>query len=43
MSVAIDRFLRFASDKAGIYIPPSDEYIAVQRMQHEVQKNSRFL
>ena len=43
MTTAIDRFLKFASEKAGIYIPPSDEYIAVQRMQHEVERNSRYL
>lgn len=43
MTTAIDRFLKFASEKAGIYIPSSDEYIAVQRMQHEVERNSRYL
>lgn len=43
LSAAIDRFLKFASEKAGIYIPPSDEYIAVQRMQYEVQRNSKYL
>lgn len=43
MSMAIDRFLHWASATAGIYIPPADEYIAVQRMQHEVQRNSKFL
>ncbi len=43
LSIAIDRFLKFASEKAGIYIPPSDEYIAVQRMQYEVQRNQKYL
>lgn len=43
LSEAIDRFLRWSSQTAGIYIPPSDEYIAVQRMQHEVQRNSKYL
>ena len=43
MATAIDRFLKFASEKAGIYIPSSDEYIAVQRMQHEIQRNKKYL
>lgn len=43
MTTAIDRFLHWAADTAGVYIPPADEYIAVQRMQHEVQRNSRYL
>lgn len=43
MATAIDRFLRWASGTAGIYIPPSDEYVAVQRMQYEVQRNNRYL
>lgn len=43
LTVAIDRFLHWSSQTAGIYIPPSDEYIAVQRMQHEVQRNSKYL
>lgn len=43
MSVAIDRFLRWSASEAGIYIPPSDEYIAVQHMQHDVQRNIKLL
>ena len=43
MTIAIDRFLKFASEKAGVYIPSSDEYIAVQRMQHEIQRNKKYL
>lgn len=43
MTLAIDRFLKWASETAGIYIPPSDEYIAVQRMQYEIQRNKRYI
>lgn len=43
MSVAIDRFLRWASSEAGIYIPSSDEHIAAMRMQHDVQRNIKQL
>lgn len=43
MATAIDRFLKFASEKAGIYIPSPDEHIAVQRMQHEIQRNKKYL
>lgn len=43
MSVAIDRFLKWAADTAGVYIPPSDEYIAVQRMRHDVERNKKLL
>ena len=42
MSVAIDRFLKFASEQ-GVYIAPSDEYIAILHMQHEVQRNQKYL
>lgn len=43
MSTAIERFLQWASIEAGIYIPPADEYVAVQRMQHDVQRNIKNL
>lgn len=43
MTTAIDRFLKWVSSTAGIYIPSSDEYIATQRMQYEVQRNNRYL
>lgn len=42
MSLSIDRFLKFASEQ-GVYIAPSDEYIAILHMQHEVQKNRKYL
>lgn len=42
MSLAIDRFLKFASEQ-GVYIAPSDEYIAILHMQHEVQRNKQYL
>lgn len=42
MSLAIDRFLKFAAEQ-GVYIAPSDEYIAILHMQHEVQRNQKYL
>ena len=42
MSLAIDRFLKFAAEQ-GVYIAPSDEYIAILHMQHEVSNNQRYL
>lgn len=42
MSIAIDRFLKFAAEQ-GVYIAPSDEYIAILHMQHEVQRNQKYL
>lgn len=42
MSLAIDRFLKFAAEQ-GVYIAPSDEYIALLHMQHEVSRNQKYL
>lgn len=42
MSLAIDRFLKFAAEQ-GVYIAQSDEYIAILHMQHEVQRNQKYL
>lgn len=42
MNLAIDRFLKFAAEQ-GVYIAPSDEYIAILHMQHEVSNNQRYL
>lgn len=41
-TLAINRFLQFAAQH-GIYIASPDEYVALQFMQHEVQRNERFL
>lgn len=42
MSLAIDRFLKFASEQ-GVYIASSEEYIALLHMQHEVSRNQKYL
>ena len=43
MSVAIDRFLSWASKTAGIYIPSAEEHKAVVRMQYEVERAQRYM
>lgn len=43
MSVAIDRFLSWASKTAGIYIPSAEEHKAVVRMQYEVERAKRYM
>ena len=43
MSVAIDRFLSWASSTAGIYIPSAEEHKAVVRMQYEVERAKRYM
>lgn len=43
MSLAITRFRNWSSNVAGIYIPSSDEYIAIMHMQHEVDNAKQYL
>lgn len=43
LSEAIERFRNWASNVAGIYIPSSEEYIALLHIQHEVSNNQRYL
>lgn len=43
LSVSIDRFRTWCSGIAGIYIPSSDEHIALLHMQHDIEQAKRFL
>lgn len=43
MSTAIERFRNWASTRAGIYIPSSDEKELLLRAEIEVSKNINFL
>ena len=43
MSLAITRFRNWSSNIAGIYIPSSDEYIALMHMQHEIDNAKQYL
>lgn len=43
MTLAIERFRNWASDKAGIYIPSPDEHRLVLLMDGEVQKCKLYL
>ena len=43
MSLAITRFCNWSSNIAGIYIPSSDEYIALMHMQHEIDNAKQYL
>ncbi len=41
MSVSIDRFRSWSARVAEIYIPSSDEYIALLHIQHDVERAKR--
>ncbi len=43
MAVSIDRFRNWCSSVAGIYIPSSDEHIALIHMQHDIEQAKRWL
>lgn len=43
LSEAIERFRNWSSNIAGIYIPSSEEYIALLHIQHDVSNNKRYL
>ena len=42
-SLAIERFRNWASQEAGIYLPSADEYIIIQQMEIEIERNKEFL
>lgn len=42
-TLAIDRFLIWASQNAGIYIPSVEDYHQVQQMELEIERAHRFL
>lgn len=43
MGIAIDRFIRWCSETAGVYIPSAEEHKEVVRMQYEVERAKRYL
>ena len=43
LSEAIERFRNWASNVAGIYIPSSEEYIALLHIEHDISNNQRYL
>lgn len=42
-SLAIERFLKWSSEVAGIYIPSPEDTAQVRRMEMEVENNRRYL
>ena len=43
LSLAIDRFRNWSADKAGIYIPSSEEYIALLHIQRDIDNAKNYL
>ncbi|WP_372776480.1 hypothetical protein [Mangrovibacterium sp.] len=43
MSVSIDRFRRWCSQKTGIYIPEANEHQFLDQIQNEVEQNRHWL
>ena len=42
-SLSIERFRNWASQEADIYLPSADEYIIIQQMEIEIERNKEFL
>ena len=42
-SLSIERFRNWASQEAGVYLPSADEYIIIQQMEIEIERNKEFL
>ena len=42
-SLSIERFRNWAAQEAGIYLPSADEYIIVQQMEIEIERNKEYL
>ena len=40
---AIERFRNWSSNVAGIYIPSSEEYIALLQIEHDIQNSKQYL
>ena len=43
LSEAIERFRNWSSNIAGIYIPSSEEYIALLHIEHDIQNSKQYL
>lgn len=42
-SLSVERFRNWASQEAGIYMPSADEYIIIQQMEIEIERNKEYL
>lgn len=42
-SLSVERFRNWASQEAGIYLPSADEYIIIQQMEIEIERNKEYL
>ena len=42
-SLSIERFRNWTSQESGIYLPSADEYIIIQQMEIEIERNKEFL
>ena len=42
-SLSIERFRNWASQEAGIYLPSADEYIIIQQMEIEIERNKDYI
>lgn len=42
-SLSIERFRNWASQEAGIYLPSADEFIIIQQMGIEIERNKEYL
>lgn len=42
-SLSVERFRNWASQEAGLYLPSSDEYIIIQQMEIEIERNKDYI
>lgn len=42
-SLSVEKFRNWASQEAGIYLPSADEYIIIQQMEIEIERNKEYL
>lgn len=42
-SLSVERFRNWASQEAGIYLPSADEYIIIQQMEIEIERNKDYI
>ena len=42
-SLSIERFRNWASQESGVYLPSADEYIIIQQMEIEIERNKEYL
>lgn len=42
-SLSVEKFRNWASQEAGIYLPSADEFIIIQQMEIEIERNKEYL